>query len=614
MSKTRNLSKVLALVIMLALVIGVLPMGAMATGSYSSVTVNNLTMQFGEPNTTPLVSPEQDITLTAGSNNTVIVTYNGIANYYPDTLAFYVTGGADSIASFSTNGGVTAQPTEIVNGEFTPTSNVNAGFYILTVNTANTTGSSITRTLTITRKNNGGTVTLNFTIPPVVAPASNTGVMAYLPAGGQFTNEGVTTGGWGDAFTNAGALKAFKNSYSSTGISLGAFGGYAVFDFGSPAKDASGAVTSGIYNDDTNAYGVDFIVYGNSFGTNAEPGCIQVGVDDGAGGITWYAIAGSQHYKSDTVWDYQVTYTNPYMSDDTLTPAANNLGQQGNSVSYSYSYTTIGGVTGSTATGTGSVTYNPFHRHSWFPLNCNYFVARNGQSAALAKVSDLSFVDYTPYNSGTSTAATVTLRGVKLGNYNLNGGYSVSADDFLFGYADCHAAGTASAAQVNPYTTGRTSGGDPIDIAWAVNASGEPVDLPAIRYVRVYTGHQQMNGINGEFSTEVTGVYRATGSGSGVVVSTTSASLSITGVTNPELSTTASEIKTYNVTANSNITVSYTSSGNRIFVNENDGTGSASSTVTLAPNVTKIIRVIVKDGTTGLPYIGYLKLRGVAEE
>lgn len=31
MSKTRNLSKVLALVIMLALVIGILPMGAMAT-------------------------------------------------------------------------------------------------------------------------------------------------------------------------------------------------------------------------------------------------------------------------------------------------------------------------------------------------------------------------------------------------------------------------------------------------------------------------------------------------------------------------------------------------------------------------------------------------------
>lgn len=612
MSKTKKLSKVLALVIMLALLVGILPMGAMATGSYSSVTVNALTMQFGDPTTTEYVSPEQDITLTAGSNNTVIVTYNGFANYYPDTLAFYVTNNASTISAISTNGGVTAQPTELVNGVFQPTSNVKAGFYILTVNTANTTGNNVTRTLTITKTDNT-TVTLQFTIPPVVAPASNTGVMAYLPAPGQFTNEGVTTGGWGDAFNSGGALKALKNSYSATGVSLGAFGGYAVFDFGSPAKNASGAVTSGIYNDDTNEYGVDFIVYGNSFGTNAEPGCIQVGVDNSSGGIDWYDIAGSCYYASDTVWDYQVVYTNPYMTDDALTPAANNLGHKVD-VPYSYSYTTIGGVTGSTVTGNYTVSTNPFHSHSYFPLNCNYFVARNGQSAALARVSDLSFVDYTPYNSGTSTAATLTLRGVRLGNMTLSGS-SIDDDLFLFGYADCHPNGTASATQVNPYTTGRTTGGDPIDISWAVDSNGNPVDLPAIRYVRVYTGHQLMNGFYGEVSTEVTGVYRATSVGSGAVTSVQSASLSVTwenngSVSSPALASTITSANTFNVPAETDITITYTSSGNYIFVNGNNGTGSASLQLSLEEEEEQIIRVIVKDSSTGLPYIGYMKLVG----
>jgi hypothetical protein len=598
---SKKLSKALALVIMLALVIGILPMGVAATVSYSSVTVNGLTMQFGDPTATEYVSPEQDITLTAGSNNTVIVTYSGIANYYPDTLAFYVTNNASTISAISTNGGVTAQPTELVNGVFQPTSNVKAGFYILTVNTANNTNNNVTRTLTITKTDNT-TVTLQFTIPPVVAPASNTGVMAYLPAPGQFTNEGVTTGGWGDAFNSGGALKALKNSYSATGISLGAFGGYAVFDFGSPAKNASGAVTSGIYNDDTNEYGVDFIVYGNSYGNNAEPGCIQVGVDNNNnGGITWYDIAGSNYYKSDTVWDYQVVYTNPYMTDDALTPAANNLGQQGYSVSYAYSYTTIGGVTGSTVTGTGTVSYNSFHKHSYFPLNCNYFVARNGQSAALARVSDLSFVDYTPYNSGTSTAATLTLRGVRLGNMTLSGS-PIDDDLFLFGYADCHPNGTASAAQVNPYTAGRTTGGDPIDISWAVDSNGNPVDLPAIRYVRVYTGHQLMNGFYGEVSTEVTGVYRATGTGTGSAAAPT---ITIGGYTLAQLSSMGISVTTTTVSSNQHIisvagasglfstTSVVASGGSAIFMN---GEGISTKTITLGSG-TKTIQIINQSGT-----------------
>ena len=601
--KTR---KILSLLLVAAMLCGLMLFSTSASGSYSSVTANYLTMQFGDPNATEYVSPEQDITLALDPNdsNVVIVTYSGIANYYPDTLAFYVTSGKDNIDSFSNDGGVTAQPTELVNGEYTPSSNVNTGFYILTVDTANTGTTNVTRTLTITKKNHGGTVTLQFTVPPIVAPASNTGVMAYLPAPGQFTNEGVTTGGWGEAFTSGGALKAFKNSYSATGVSLGAYGGYAVFDFGSPAKNASGAVVSGIYNDPENEFGVDFIVYGNPFGTNAEPGCIQVGVDNTSGGITWYDIAGSRHYKSDTIWDYEVTYTNPYMSDDALTPAANNLGHQGYSVSYSYNYTTIGGVTGNQVTGTGSVSYNAFHKHSWFPLYCNYFVARYTQTAALAKYGMFTFADYSPYNAGTSTAATVTFRGVKLAsivadNPTTANPWNTVPDTFLFGYADCHTTGTASASQVNPYTTGRSAGGDPIDISWAVNGSGEPVKLDAIRYVRVYTGQQQMNGMSGECSTEVTSIYRATGTGDGANNGTISLWKAYADNATPMNANAVTEVSTGYYSFKSNDTY--------VYINGERVTDAGSSTGHVL-NITagQYVQIISQSGTRS-PFITVLK-------
>lgn len=547
MSKTKNRSRVLALVIMLALVLTILPFGAMATGSYNSIVAKNLTMQFGDPTTAnDPVSPEQDISLALDptDDSVVIVTYSGIANYYPDTLAFFVTNNANLIADFSSNDGVTAQPTlkTLVgydnNGNpvysYDETNDVTTGFYILTVNTVNTGTTNITRTLTIT-KTNAEEITLEFTIPPIEDADDEFGVMAYLPAAGQFTNEGVTTGGWGDAFTGSGALKAFKNSYSATGISLGAFGGYAVFDFGSPAKDEDDVVISGIFNDEENEFGVDFIVFGNSLGSNAEPGCIQVGVDNNSGGINWYYIAGSRHYKSDTIWDYEVEYENYFPSDDALTPAANNLGQYSHGSDYTFKYHTIGGVYGAEVTGSGTVNNNPFHRHNWFPLYCNYFVARNGQTAALAKYGMFPFADYSPYQN--NTAATVTLRGVKLysltyiPNNNGNPIIDTRPDTFLFGYADCHKNGnTISGSQVvNPYLTGRTEGGDPIDISWAVDTYGNPVYLPAIRYVRIYTGQQLVNGINGECSTEVTAIYRAnvSGTGSAVAPSITIGGLSI---------------------------------------------------------------------------------------
>ena len=45
-----------------------------------------------------------------------------------------------------------------------------------------------------------------------------------------------------------------------------------------------------------------------------------------------------------------------------------------------------------------------------------------------------------------------------------------------------------------------------IKISWAVDKEGNPVDLPGIHFVRVYTGQNQKCGWLGETSTELGGM------------------------------------------------------------------------------------------------------------
>lgn len=213
---------------------------------------------------------------------------------------------------------------------------------------------------------------------PVGSPPSPSATMyAYLPAAGQFTNEGVTNGGWGDAYTSDGNLKM----NTTTGVSLGYFGGYVVYKF-----------DTNVLNSTSTLCGLDFIVYGNAFWGNSEPGCIQVAqgqngipADVNGDGVVWYDIAGSMHYEPSTNWNYQITYTNPTPADDDIANAGNNLGAKAN---VPYVDNEGGGTTETVAT-------NDFHNHSYYPLWCNYFSPRYENGIAdLSKHSSLSFVNY----------------------------------------------------------------------------------------------------------------------------------------------------------------------------------------------------------------------------
>ena len=355
-------------------------------------------------------------------------------------------------------------------------------------------------TITITRTGVNGQCSIS--VPAPTAQVAGQGLVAFLPAPGQFVNEGAAGSGWGGPFTASGAstLKNLVEGYVTTGVSLGSFGGYAVLDFGAITRDASGAyVSGGIYNDPNNAYGVDFTLFGNAMSTWAEPGCVQVSQD----GVNWYDIAGSLHYRPETtnkgyaVWDYTAVYEHPEEEENTT----------GVAVPYTSTFKIRPSIEADTESGTVAV--NNWHRHSYFPLYSNYFVALNGRTSALDgllnPISGLTTTGFGAYQAETSSSrARLTLKGVKLVPPKTNNANSTAPDD--------------------PYTTGRTgndnSNGDPIDISWAVypagrkdtagnDISGNPANLDAIRYVRCYTGVMQMNGIMGESSAELLGSHKA---------------------------------------------------------------------------------------------------------
>lgn len=439
--------------------------------------------------TTPVTTKAVDTTLSVTVDYTIEGLYfdgttlksSATNGYYPFNFSFIVSDRTAVGSITVSNGGSFAWASDSEDSE-TESTTTTYGLVTLPTTSAST--------VTVTSKS-GGTLTISCAQPNGGTTAAGTALYAYLPAPAQFVNEGVTTGGWGDAYDSNGAVKAT----GSTGVSLGFFGGYAVYEFENPIAD-----------DPTHPYGADFIVYGNAFWNNSEAGCIQVSKD----GTTWYDIAGSMYYTKSTK-GATITYTNPNPNEDKGITAA---GATSTLADVPYALT----VNGTTTSGT--VTKNTFHNHSWFPLNANYFVD-SGTRKEMAKVDEFSFVSRT-LNSDNITS-TLTFKGTLLTNYPGTG----KTDQIGFGYCDVHPNKTLGGTiAYNPYQTftsssdydtkvAGTSGGDPIDIAWAVNSSGAPVKLGSIKYVRIYTGMAQMNGIFGEISTEVCGVAACTGTGTG---------------------------------------------------------------------------------------------------
>lgn len=521
--------------------------------------------------TTPVTTKAVDTTLSVTVDYTIEGLYfdgttlksSATNGYYPFNFSFIVSDRTAVGSITVSNGGSFAWASDSEDSE-TESTTTTYGLVTLPTTSAST--------VTVTSKS-GGTLTISCAQPNGGTSAAGTALYAYLPAPAQFVNEGVTTGGWGDAYDSNGAVKAT----GSTGVSLGFFGGYAVYEFENPIAD-----------DPTHPYGADFIVYGNAFWNNSEAGCIQVSKD----GTTWYDIAGSMYYTKSTK-GATITYTNPNPSEDKgITAAASNKGTLAD-VPYAL---TVNGTTTS-----GTVTKNTFHNHSWFPLNANYFVD-SGTRKEMAKVDEFSFVSRT-LNSDNITS-TLTFKGTLLTDYPGTG----KTDQIGFGYCDVHPNRTlGSTIAYNPYQTFTSSsdyntktegtgGGDPIDIAWAVDSKGAPANLSSVKYVRIYTGMAQMNGIFGEISTEVCGVAACMGS-----TTETAATPTIT-VGTSTVTTTNGGIKSVGMLSGT-CTVNVSGTG-YVYIN---GVATTSATFTPTSAGTKV-QIIVQNGEAA-PYVTWLNLK-----
>ena len=233
-------------------------------------------------------------------------------------------------------------------------------------------------------------------------------------------------------------------------VSLGAFGGSITLYF-----------AQGIQNDPANPYGVDFTIYGNPTPTWSEPGIIQVMKDENHNGIpdeTWYEISGSEHFWNTTTSFYEVTYQNSGLNQASDIHWSDNLG------------------------GSGVIPENSYHAQTYYPK-----------------------VDLFP-NIATDK---YTLKGTRLTNpIDVSTPGSVISYRKTFGYADnTPVKSLTEKLPDNPYTsTIEGSGGDAIDISWAVDQDKKPVTLDEIHFIRIYTGMNALAGWLGEVSTEITGI------------------------------------------------------------------------------------------------------------
>lgn len=490
-------------------------------------------------------------------------------HYYMSIPVSISTGDPVFVAWNGTSGTVAGRNgSSKIPGEFTlwvdtPTSvTVNDVAQTATVQNGTNYGYTITtsedNTLSIVVVAGGVTYTISCGVKSHTQPGSApTSVVSYLPIG-QFANNSA----WGVL----GSKFAGKTSLDSTGISLGAFGGFAEFYF-----------KNGITNNEKNPYGVDFVIYGNAFNGNPEAGAVQVSED----GSKWYELAGSNYYDGN--FNYNETASGCSKVYSGTLRNTNVVYTNGTSrVSAS-----LGGRTAKEVCPT-----------AWFPLTSNYSIggAHTDENVTMT------------FNSNTLTFTGITAIAD-----------SDTTADYAFGYADVTPNGSPNTYgdAVNPYTpyTSDKTGGDGFDLEWAVDiATGRPVDVTGktFHYVRVYSAVLDF-GRFGETSTEICGIF-TTANKATTSVNRTAAPTSLK-IGDDEIDNLADfgmiekdnenygGVVYYDASSlglsSSTITVSASSNAN-VYINSNT-TGSYEKTSDV-----NVVRVIVQEGTSA-PYIAIIK-------
>lgn len=282
-------------------------------------------------------------------------------------------------------------------------------------------------------------------------------VYDYVPAPGQFVNQLPPYEEGDDAESMRQKAEEYLTAPTTSGISLGAYGGYVTFGFDHTVMNIAGER--------------DFEVYGNSFyanlggdeqtaGGSNEPGIVMVSFDANMNGIPddeWYELAGSEYYKAETIKGYELTYFKPDPNKEEIPQPDDHI----TDLTYI--------KWESNQSDHGYVSKNSFHDQSYWP----------------------QWID--------PTVKTLSFSGTKLADnyYRTPGSESYYVQvAYDWGYADNHP-NQAEDKEGNKLSS--------FDIGWAVDKNGNPVHLPGIDFVRVYTGVNQYCGWLGETSTEIFG-------------------------------------------------------------------------------------------------------------
>lgn len=583
MSKTKKFSKVLALVIMLALVIGVMPMAASATttGWVSVATGEMIAIDWTQSGTTYTGTVVDAYTLSSTTYtmpHSFTLWTRGTPTFTYDNTEITITYLYDSY-----DGQDKAYEVDVTGIPNNTTSN-------LTVNIA------------------AGTYSVDL---PAATPGASGGafpsyVNGYLPVG-QYA-VGASWGGiFSDGFNSVGHTTKFTVD-GTGGVSLGACGGYIQFEF-----------TNAIQNDPNNPYGVDFIVYGNAFSTNAEAGSVQVSND----GTTWYELAGSRYYKAETLRNVNVSYR--LVTDlDEVQRVQYKIWDLSGPNDTEHVYKDWAYLKLPTPTNPNTMP----NTKGWWPMYNtgieNYGVV-SGIGTALEGHAAVNKAAWSDSNN------MVTYYGVTLVEDEDN------ASEYTFGYADVHGNGTYGVAS-NPYAAGQnTAGGDGFDISWAVDTDGTPVALSEVKYVRVYTSagllfdHSSLPNYNqqtddphdppyvnpyifvhdafNETSTEVSGLFVASGSGSGAadsdlyVVKNEADDVYVDAIGDEDLQIEATpNMSTIPVTYTSGMVIDVFSDADYVYVNGTSVSCSSDSAYQFAPVSGGTYQIITQSGTES-PYI-----------
>ena len=552
-------SRALALILVLAMTLAMFTIGASAT------TISAVSIAEGEP---VAIDWTQDGTTYTG---TIVnsATLSSTVYSMPSSFTLWTEGQAE----FNPGAGISIDLID---------TSADGSNYAYKVDVSGIPSSS-TSTLVVTISSGTYTVELPAATPISAGGTKPTEVLSYAPLG-QFARGSA----WGSIYSNytnvagataSDALVKFTTGtgYESTGVSLGAFGGYIDFYF-----------QGGITNDAENPYGVDFVIYGNAFNANPEAGAVQVSED----GITWYELAGSQYYEG-----------NFAVSSKTQASGKFSKGYSGTLRNATVNYTgTSSKISAVVTAGTTTMTVDPLiNSYGWWPT------AAKGYPAIGAHVNSNS--------TGTSNVqvacndTTFSSTGLTLIPD------SDTTADYAYGYADVTPNGSPATYgdAINPYTpyTSSKTGGDGFDLEWAVDiTTGEPVDVTGktFRYVRVYSAVLD-NGTFGETSTEICGIFTTANKSAATVGRTDEPVLKI------------GDYNIWDLEENGDISVTETSYGLFIDASErgyNDVRLTATSTDTA--NIyfnneytdtfdradREYVRVIVQDGTAA-PFMALIK-------